>query len=226
MGQSNYIGDWSPVPTSRYQQAQQAERSYWSLKDRQLLSLRAKYAFYAGYYEWSEHRALCDPFCVRDSKPENFQIPADEMEGSRVLDVGCGPASRALSLVHCATVCAVDPLLDVYREMQPFGWDYFETLDPAGAEELPFDDCSFDFAYCRNVLDHTQNADEVLDQIARVLRPRGQLLLNCDTRHGRGGGAAHPYAWSTKSLEARIFDQFEPVTSISLFDYAELPDAP
>jgi SAM-dependent methyltransferase len=225
VARTSYIRDWSPVPKSRYQEALQAEHGFWSNKDRQLLNLRAKYAFYGGYYEWSKHRDLCDPFRVRDSSLDNFHVPAEEMEGSRVLEVGCGPASRALSLVHCARVCAVDPLLAVYREMQPFGWDFFEAVASVGAEELPFDNGSFDFVNCRNVLDHTQNADEVLSEIVRVLHPGGQLLLNCDTRHGSGGGAAHPYAWSTETLEARVFAEFEPVTPISLFDYSELPEA-
>jgi SAM-dependent methyltransferase len=221
MDQTGYIRDWSPIPASRYEEAQQSERGFWSRKDRRILNLEARYYFYAGYYQWSKHRALCNPFCVRESMPGNFQIPAAEMQGSRVLDVGCGPASQALSLVHCASVCAVDPLLDTYREMQPFGWEFFETVHSVGAEELPFDDGGFDFAYCRNVLDHTRNADEVLSEITRVLHPHGQLLLDCDTRHGRGGGPSHPYAWTIETLEARIFDQFEPVIPVSLRDYAE-----
>ena len=160
---------------------------------------------------------MLDPFRVRKfRRPENFQIPADEMEGSRVLDVGCGPVSKALSLVHCATVSAVDPLLNVYREMQPFGWDYFETAASVGAEELPFDDRSFDFVYCRNVLDHTRDADQVLREIVRVMPAQGQLLLTCDSRYGRGGGPAHPYAWTTETLQARVFEQFDPVTPISV----------
>ncbi|MEK6276632.1 MAG: class I SAM-dependent methyltransferase [Actinomycetota bacterium] len=223
MDHTSYIRDWSPVPTSRYQQAQQTEHRYWSLQDRRLLNLEAKYYFYAGHYEWTRHRVLLNPFCVRDSSPGNFQIPADEMEGCLVLDVGCGPASDTLSLVHCASVCAVDPLLDVYREMQPFGWEFFKTLASVGAEELPFDDGEFHFAYCRNVLDHTQNADEVLREIARVLHPRGQLLLACDARHGRGGGPPHPYAWSIETLETRVFGQFEPVTPITLLDDTKTP---
>ena len=216
MAKSSYIRDWSPVPASRYREAQQAERGYWSEKHRLDLSRSAGYWFHAGYKKWSKRRALLDPFRVRKFRPENFQIPADEMEGSRVLDVGCGPVSKALSLVHCATVSAVDPLLNVYREMQPFGWDYFETAASVGAEELPFDDRSFDFVYCRNVLDHTRDADQVLREIVRVMPAQGQLLLDCDSRYGRGGGPAHPYAWTTETLQARVFEQFDPVTPISV----------
>jgi SAM-dependent methyltransferase len=221
---TSQIREWSPVPHGRYQQALQAEHGYWSNKDPQVLNLRARDAFYAGYYEWTRHGNLCDPFRVSASSLDNFHIPAAEMEGSRVLDVGCGPASRALSLVHCARVYAVDPLIDAYREMQPFGWDRFEAVYSVGAEELPFEDGSFDYAYCRNVLDHTQDADAVLSEITRVLLADGQLLLNCDTRDEAGGGEAHPYAWTTETLEARIFAEFDPVTPIALFDYSELPD--
>lgn len=214
----SYVSDWSPVSRPRYRQAQDAERSYWNDQDRRVLELESSYHFYCGYYEWTEHRGLINPFCVRPSWPQNFQITADAMEGSAVLDVGCGPISPCISLVHCAAVHVVDPLLDFHRGIQPFGWEFFSSASSAGGEELPFESESFDFVYCRNALDHTRDADRILREIARVLLPGGQLLLGCHVRTERGGGAPHPYKWDVETLEARVLNGYTLVRSASLID--------
>lgn len=110
------------------------------------------------------------PFRIDPARPESFGLEPDEIAGRVVLDVGCGPISRALCLVHCAEVHAVDPLLDHYRRLQPFGWRSFASVHVCGAEAL------------------------ILLEISRVLRPEGSFLLYCDLRE-RGGGPAHPYRW-------------------------------
>jgi SAM-dependent methyltransferase len=217
------VSDWSPVSQDRYLQAQDAERGYWNDQDRRTLELESSYHFYCGYYEWTKHHNLINPFCVRPSRPQNFQITADAMEGRAVLDVGCGPASASISLVHCATVHVLDPLLDFYRELQPFGWEYFSSASSAGAEELPFESESFDFVHCRNALDHTRDADRILREIARVLLPGGQLFLGCHVRSKRGGGPPHPYKWDVETLEARVLSDYTLVRPACLIDGAETP---
>jgi SAM-dependent methyltransferase len=218
-----YVRDWSPVPPGRYEQAQEAEREYWTGAESKLLTLSAQYYFYAGFYQWTTNRALLYPFSVSSASPGNFQIAADEIEGKCVVDVGCGPTPLTLSLVHCARVHAVDPLLDFYRELQPFGWRSFASLQASGAEQLGFADESVDFVHCRNVLDHTRAADDVLREIARVLRPTGQLLLTCDVRNECDGGPPHPYAWRIDTLERRVLEDFTPKTEPLLIDREERP---
>jgi SAM-dependent methyltransferase len=218
-----YISDWSPVPLVRYEQAQQAERKYWSTRDRRILELSAKEYFYSGYYEWKEHRDLLNPFRVRPSRPQNFQIAPDDMEGSAVLDVGCGPTSASISLVHCAEVHVVDPLVDFHREVQPFGWEYFNSVSSGGAEELAFASESFHFVYCWNVLDHVQDADRILREITRVLVPSGELLLGAHVRSERGGGPPHPYKWNLETFEQRVLADFTLVRPAVVLDDRGLP---
>jgi SAM-dependent methyltransferase len=207
----SYVTDWSPVSDPRYEEAQGKEREYWSSQDREVLTLSAKYYFYAGHYEWTENRGLLNPFRADPSRPANFQISSEAMEGSTVLDIGCGPTSPSLSLVHCATVHVLDPLVDLYRELQPFGWEFFGSVSATGAEQLPFDSESFHFVHCSNALDHVQDADAVLREIARVLLPGGLLLFECHTRGAVGAGKAHPYLWSVEALEGRLLADYAPV---------------
>jgi len=151
-----YISDWSSVPINRYEQAQKSENEYWSLQDHRVLTLHSQYYFYAGYYEWTKHRALINPFCVRPSRPQNFQIPGNAVKGKAILDIGCGPMSPTISLVHCAKVHVVDSLVDFYKTIQPFGWEFFTSVSAVGAEQLLFDKHTFHFVHCWNVLDHTK----------------------------------------------------------------------
>ena len=217
-GDLTYITDWSSVAVDRYDQAQRTERAYWDAKDRERLVLDARLYYYSGYYQWSKRRGLLNPYRVDPDRPQNFQLLPDEVHGRRILDAGCGPRPWTLSLVHCAEVHALDPLLDHYRELQPFGWHSFETLTAAGAERLPFADATFDFVHCWNVLDHTQDADAVVDEFLRTLRPEGELLIGCDVRADRPGGPGHPYNWGIETLEGRLLRDLEPVTPITFLD--------
>lgn len=91
---------------------------------------------------------------------------------SRVLDVGC--ADRWIER-HCPT------------DVQYIGLDYPETGSAlyaarpdifGDASHLPFADASFDAVLCFEVLEHVQNHLAALNQIGRVLKPGGTLLLS------------------------------------------------
>jgi ubiquinone/menaquinone biosynthesis C-methylase UbiE len=58
---------------------------------------------------------------------------------------------------------------------------------PAGAEELPFDDGSFDTVVSTLVLCTVPDLDAALAEIARVLVPRGRLLVLEHVRSGDAG---------------------------------------
>lgn len=47
--------------------------------------------------------------------------------------------------------------------------------------ELPFAAAEFDFVFCTEVLEHIENDEQALREIARVLRPAGLLLLSTPT---------------------------------------------
>lgn len=102
-------------------------------------------------------------------------LALEELEGfGTVLDVGCGDGqiSRALAS-RGAAVTGIDPTernLEVARE-RAGGPVYVK----AGADDLPFDDASFDAVVACLVFEHIDDVDGAIAEVARVLRPGGQF---------------------------------------------------
>jgi len=95
----------------------------------------------------------------------------------RVLEVGTGEGqvARAIAAAHGATVVGIDP---TERQIEVAiargdGPDYHL----AGAEQLPFDDASFDAVVCCLVFEHIDAVDAALSEVARVLRPGGRFVF-------------------------------------------------
>lgn len=119
------------------------------------------------------------------SEPAPFQ-PFLEMVADfrveRVLDVGCGIGQMLYPFVvfKGAFGVGLDPTYQACR----LGNDFYATHAPSArvrfiygkAESLPFESASFDVVNCGLALPYMDNA-RALDEIARVLRPGGVLLL-------------------------------------------------
>ena len=89
--------------------------------------------------------------------------------GSRVLDAGAGDAPYRPLFAHCE-----------YRTQD---WpssvhDGARSADVvADLRDLPLDDASFDFVLCTEVLEHVSDPLRALQEIRRVLRPGGSVLI-------------------------------------------------
>jgi SAM-dependent methyltransferase len=96
--------------------------------------------------------------------------------GMRVLDVGCGPgalASAAARVVGADAVAAVDPsepLAAACRE-RVGGAD----VRVAAAEDLPFDDDTFDAALAQLVVNFMRDPEAGVREMVRVTRPGGKV---------------------------------------------------
>jgi len=97
--------------------------------------------------------------------------------GSRALEYGCGPGSRAFDLARAgASVNGIDisPVaIELARETalrQPGGER--TTFDVMDAEHLAFPDASFDLV-CGTSIIHHLDVDRAYGEVARVLKPGG-----------------------------------------------------
>jgi len=96
--------------------------------------------------------------------------------GSIVLDIGCGPGHVAGSLAEDgAVVTGIDfsaKMVEVARQHHPT-----TTFHEANAEQLPFDDASFEAVVSNFVVHHLARPDAVFCEICRVLKPGGRFAF-------------------------------------------------
>lgn len=103
-----------------------------------------------------------------------------------VVDLGCGGTFFPFSVARLGfEVCCVDIdpvcILDLgrAREHVPCSPGRLNVQLISG-EELPFADGSVDVIYCISVLEHIPGFAHTIEEMARVLKPGGMLLLTID----------------------------------------------
>jgi len=131
-----------------------------------------------------------DRFMGRYSSPlaPVFADFASVVEGLRVLDVGCGPGALTAELVTrlgAGGVVAVDPsetFVTAAQERNP-------TIDVrrAPAEQLPFEDGTFDVTLAQLVVHFMKDPLRGLREMGRVTCPGG-VVAACVWDHDGGGG--------------------------------------
>jgi SAM-dependent methyltransferase len=117
----------------------------------------------------------------------------------KVLELGSGPISTLAYGVDNGqlAVTAIDILGDRYRElMDRLGLIYPILPENGRAEELDrrFPAGSFDCAFARNSLDHTEDLPLAFENIVRCVRPGGFILL----MHAVSEGASNHWSASHK----------------------------
>jgi SAM-dependent methyltransferase len=122
---------------------------------------------------------------------------------ARVLEVGSG-AHGLIFFLGLANAVGVDPLADIYPSLFPEWQRRAKTLRAYG-EALPFETASFDLVLSDNVIDHAENPDAILAEIARVLRPGGVLYFTVNVHHPIYAAASALHgAWNAAGLRHEI----------------------
>ena len=132
---------------------------------------------------------------------EMFDVPRSFFSGKRILDLGCGPRGSLEWATDARTRVGLDPLADRYRELGT-GQHSMRYVN-ASAEDMPFDDASFDVVTSLNSLDHVDDLDSVLREIGRVTAPGGSFLLEVETGHD-------PTPSEPISVDADVLDRLAP----------------
>ena len=115
-----------------------------------------------------------------------FERFVDDWANTRVLDVGCGGGFMAEALaLRTAKVAGLDPSSQAIRAAQAHALANGLAIDyqTGRAEQLPFDDHSFDFVVCVDVLEHVDDLKQATSEMARVLKPGGLFLFDTINRN-------------------------------------------
>lgn len=108
----------------------------------------------------------------------------DQVPDGRILDVGCSQGVTSVLLAERgATVVGIDneaPAIE-FAEKVRIGLDaeVQERLRfvEADAEDIPFALKSFDHIICSEVLEHVENPNKIVEDMFRVLRPGGLIVV-------------------------------------------------
>lgn len=104
--------------------------------------------------------------------------------GLRILDIGCGAGANALELSAYGDVTASDRSLDALAFVRSRG---VGNVVAAEAPRLPFADGAFDVVTAYDVIEHVEDDQGFVRELARVLAPGGSLAIHVP---------AWPFLWS------------------------------
>ncbi|MEM1446081.1 MAG: class I SAM-dependent methyltransferase [Planctomycetota bacterium] len=131
-----------------------------------------------------------------------------------LLDVGCWKRDLEEAATGLNSYYGID-----------IGGDPTQVIDLEQCERLPFNDASFDCVVCTEVLEHLDHCHRVFDEIVRVARPGGAIIIslpNCwrtmRSRIVKGRGTPRFYGLPPEPPEDRHKWFFNVTDVIDFFD--------
>jgi ubiquinone/menaquinone biosynthesis C-methylase UbiE len=151
------------------------------------------------FYDW-----MAAAYCVgREGRMRERTLDvAGVTAGDRVLDVCCGTGTLALAAQRRVGAAGAAYGVDASGEMiararaKASRQGLPVEFEIAAAQSLPFADASFDVVLCTLALHHLpdESREQAIDEMRRVLKPGGQVLI-VEISRGRGAWELlHPVA--------------------------------
>lgn len=120
-----------------------------------------------------QERYLRQPF-MREA------VGFDRYSGKSLLEIGCGLGTDSLQFARGGALVTGVDLTEQSVELARRRFELYGVpgrFQVADAESLPFPDASFDVVYSFGVLHHTPNTPRAVREVARVLKPGGEIVI-------------------------------------------------
>ena len=132
---------------------------------------------------FEEHRSVTITDCFGGSFDQRFlPQPMKNAQNSSILDLGCGVgfwvtefSMRGLCNLHAADLTEAAIQITAKRLA---AYEASANLSVQNAEQLDFQDESFDHVNCQGVIHHTPNTEKCVAEIARVLKSGGTASIS------------------------------------------------
>ncbi len=135
-----------------------------------------------------------------------------------VLDAGCGGGATMESLRRHGRVRG----MELSEKAVAYNREYGRDVVGGSIEELPFDDASFDLVLALDVIEHVRHDSRALEELHRVLRPGGALLVTVPaldmlwSAHDVANG--HYRRYTTGALRGRVEAAGFEITTLTYFN--------
>jgi SAM-dependent methyltransferase len=99
-----------------------------------------------------------------------------QSQSGKLLDVGCGRGDQARAMIQIGfdvTGCDLSP-----QALKNANNEYPVEVFDFENDEFPWPDQTFDFVYCKSVIEHMHNPDVLLLKCLRVLKPGGKAVFS------------------------------------------------
>ncbi len=110
----------------------------------------------------------------------NDVVGFDKFRGKKILEIGCGLGTDLLQFGRGgADVTGVDltpKSIELVKKRFTLAGIQVDAR-VADAENLPFENDTFDVVYSFGVLHHTPNTQKAIDEVRRVLKPGGKIII-------------------------------------------------
>lgn len=153
------------------------------------------------------------PGLIRAEHEGRYRWAAGAVHGKEVLDAGCGVGYGAEMLAEAGASrvvgldIAAESVQDAIARAGPIGEFVLGDL-----EQLPFTSCSFDVLVCFEVIEHVHRRELALDELRRVLRPEGVLIVSSPNRDVYlPGNPHHVHEYTPSELHAALTKRFRHV---------------
>jgi 2-polyprenyl-3-methyl-5-hydroxy-6-metoxy-1,4-benzoquinol methylase len=138
---------------------------------------------------------------------------AELAPGRTVLDAGCGTGygTEILAKSSAERVVAID-LSDVAVSETARRVGNLADVSQADVCQLPFANETFELVVCFEVIEHIQDASRAVEELARVLRPDGVVLVSSpNPRRYPPGNPYHVHEFTPEELRSLLERHFDSV---------------
>jgi ubiquinone/menaquinone biosynthesis C-methylase UbiE len=129
--------------------------------------------------------------------------------GTRVLDAGAGQCQYRQLFSHCEYKTQdFAGYVGTSAGSQVEAWDYGHIDYVSDITNIPVPDGSFDVVLCTEVLEHVARPIETLQELGRILAPKGRLFLTAPLSSGLHQQPYHYYGGFSPHFYKKFLPEF------------------
>jgi SAM-dependent methyltransferase len=133
-----------------------------------------------------------------------LDVNRESFSGKAIVDIGCGPHG-AISCFDAKLKYGIDPLVNEYCQLFDLSNQDVVYL-ACGSEKIPLIDGAVDLVLSRNAIDHVDNVTKAVDEIHRILRHGGEILLSVNYQDN--ATTCEPHVINDKALKNLLEGNF------------------